>query len=119
MANELKQITSLIFTKGNVTASFGSANQFNRDVAGENVISNTQEIGSTAEAILLGDVSGNGMIGITNISATDVSLLTGSGEVEFGVLKPGDYFEWRRSTEVLKAKTASGTARVSYMAVSA
>lgn len=90
MANELTISESMSFSKGGVTASHSvSGRQVN--VSGTKFTQLIQTIGTSEEALDLGDVGTPGWCMIENLDATNyVSIRRATGEGNFCKLLPGD-----------------------------
>jgi hypothetical protein len=79
MANELSITASMTFAKGPTTARMGRGGVL-ASVTGTKVADLIQEIGTAAEALMLGDISTPGYVLIENLDATNfVSIRAGSG----------------------------------------
>lgn len=79
MANEIQLAASLQVSKNGATASGTYSGTIT--MAGNNLISNVQEIGTSNEAIQLGDVTATGMcVMLKNLDATNyVEIFSDSG----------------------------------------
>ena len=80
MSDELTVRTSLTFEKGGTTVSltFGPTDI---DVSGSNALHNRQNVGTSEEALLLGDVAAGGFLSGVNRDATNyLEIRPGSGE---------------------------------------
>lgn len=89
MANELTISASLKFVKGNTNVSFAKSG-VRLDVTGKNYTSKSQTIGTTEEAISLGDVATPGYILIYNQDTTNfVSVRSGTGAANLIKIPPG------------------------------
>lgn len=79
MANELTLAASLKFVKGSTNVSF-SKSGIQLDVSGKNYTHKTQTVGTSEEALSLGDVTTPGYILVYNKDATNfVSVRSGTG----------------------------------------
>lgn len=79
MANELTLSASLKFVKGSKNRAF-SKSGIQLDVAGKNYTHKSQTIGTSEEALVLGDVATPGYILVYNESTTNfVSIRSGTG----------------------------------------
>lgn len=89
MANELTLAASLKFVKGTTNVSFAKSG-IQLDVSGKNYTHKTQSIGTSEEAVDLGDVATPGYILIYNKDATNyVSVRAGTGEANLVKVPPG------------------------------
>jgi hypothetical protein len=78
MANELSLSALVIsFAKsGSPTLAATTVPTITPDIAGAHWMHNAQEIGTSEEAILLGDIGAGGYVYIRNLSANFISLRT-------------------------------------------
>jgi hypothetical protein len=91
MANEITVSGSMTFQKGNVSASMGKSG-VRADVAGTKYAEFVQEIGTSAEALELGDVGTPGYVMIENLDATNfVSLRPTSSSADMIKILPGEF----------------------------
>lgn len=109
MANEITVSGSLEFSKGSNSAKleFGG---LSIDVSGTNYNEATQTVGTSEEALNLGDVNAAGLLIIQNQDATNyVELRPASGEADLVKLKAGEWaiFRLASSTPYAIANTAS------------
>jgi len=99
MANELTLTAALGYAKGTFTNLTRSFTNVSRDVAGSNPIYNVQAVGTSAEALLVGDVGTAGYILLRNLDATNfVEVRDGAGGADVVKLKPGDIAMFRLAT---------------------
>jgi len=90
MADEATIRVSLSFAKGSTVVSL-SLGPTKFDVAGSNALHNRQKIGTSEEAVLVGDVAAGGYFVAVNRDATNfVELRAGSGLADLARLEPGD-----------------------------
>ena len=90
MANEITVTTKLSFTKGGTTTSLEVSN-LKVDVSGSRFIHNRQEIGTSEEAIDVGDLASVGYMLLVNRDATNfVEVRAGTGVADTIKLKPGE-----------------------------
>lgn len=90
MADEATVRVSLSFEKGTVSESksFGPTTF---DVAGDNPLCNIQDVGTSEEALLIGDITVGGYLYARNLDATNfVEIRPGTGDADLIQLKPGD-----------------------------
>ena len=79
MANELSASVALRFTKGNVDVEFHWLNKL-FTVAGTDYTAKTQTIGTSEEALDIGDCAAGGMICVVNLDPTNyVSIRAATG----------------------------------------
>lgn len=70
------------------------------DVSGAQVMDNVQNIGTSEEAILLGDVAAGGYWFVQNLDATNfVELRSGTGATDFIKLLAGEWAIFRTSAD--------------------
>ena len=91
MADEATVTTSLQFVKGSVSTKLSdSASTF--DVAGTRYIRNVQNVGTSEEALDMGDITDPGWSYFKNIDATNyVEIRAATGDTAFIRLKPGEH----------------------------
>lgn len=88
MAKELSITASMTFAKGSTTARMGRGGVL-ADVAGTKVADLVQEIGTSAEALMLGDISTPGYVLIENLDATNpVNIRAAAGGTNLIVIPP-------------------------------
>jgi hypothetical protein len=110
MANEITVTGSLTFAKGNVATNglTRSGQQFN--VSGTNYTRKTQNIGTSAEVLALGEIGTAGWFLIYNMDATNyVEVLDSTGGNVCLKIKPGEFACGRfgAAAPALKANTAA------------
>ena len=101
MANEINCSVTLSANKSGVSVS--SSGSKSADMSGDQAITNVQVIGTSAEAIVLGDVSTIGYVLFKNLDATnyvEIALDSGVSTQVFAKLLAGDM-------TLIKAKTAT------------
>ena len=84
MANEISTSFSFSCTKGSLTLSRSFSKQITMSASAPNVAGGTQLVGTTHEAIVLGDVATNGCAYFVNLDATNY--------LEIGVLVSGTFY---------------------------
>ena len=91
MSNELTLSISLSFTKGDTALDFDlGPTRF--DVSGSKAMKHRQEIGTSEEAILLGDAGVGGyFVGVNRDSTNFMEIRPGSGEEDLIRMEPGDF----------------------------
>lgn len=110
MASELKITIGANFAKGSLaTFQRTFASDLARDVAGSNTTYGTQLIGTSAEALNLGEIGTAGYLLIKNLDPTNfVKIRNGSSGTDVVKLKPGDPACFRiNGTPYLIADTAA------------
>lgn len=116
MANEITVSANLAFSKNGTRVSFGKTGlQF--DVSGDDYLHQTQVIGTSEEALALGDVT-PGMILIFNTDTTNyVSVRSGTGAANLIKIPAGEFclFRLEASAPYLIANTAS--VRIEYLLI--
>jgi len=117
MANEVKVGVSLTYAKNGKSFSAGKQG-VQIDVSGDDYIADaTQNIGTSEEAVSIGDITTEGILVIQNNDATNfVSLYGANGETAFAKIKPGDPpFIYRiHPDSTLYAKADTGACQISY-----
>lgn len=119
MANELTLAASLKFVKGDRNVPFAKSG-IQLDVAGDDVTFKTQNVGTSEEALDLGDVSTPGYILIYNEDATNyVSVRSGTGAANLVKIRPKAIalFECEASAPFVIANTAA--VRIHYCLIEA
>ena len=116
MANELEITMQLKYAKDDVAVDTGRIS-FKVDVSGGKVLTAVQEIGTSQEAITLGDVSEGGWFAIQNLDAANFVDISGDGatdDVALVRLKAGEAAMFRMSADVGAGKftAAADTAAV-------
>ena len=90
MANEINLTLSLAATKNGTTLQHNLSGVFT--MTGDDMIANTQLVGTSNEAIVLGDVTIGGFVAFKNLDSTNyVELFTDSGNAQpFAKLLAGE-----------------------------
>lgn len=89
MANELQVSVGMRFIKGSTNVQLNFLNQL-FTVSGTDYVEGTQSIGTSEEALNLGDCAAGGYLIIKNTDPTNfVTLRAGTGVVDTIKLKPG------------------------------
>lgn len=109
MANEINVSVSLTASKGG--AAIQSTGSRTADMAGVEMITNVQAVGTAAEAIVVGDIGTPGYCLLKNLDATnyvEIALDSGVTTQVFAKLMPGDValFPAKTATMYAKANTA-------------
>lgn len=95
MADEVTGIATMQFAKGNVSALKRTLS-FSVDVSGDKYVSNVQEIGTSEEALEVGDVATAGWMWGRNLDSTNfIKLRMGSGAADLVKVKAGEPFLFR------------------------
>ncbi len=95
MADELTIRATLSFTKNSTNVEL-SAGPSDFDVTGTNAMKHRQEIGTSEEAVTIGNVAAGGYILVVNRDATNyVTLRPGSGLTDLIRLEAGDFALFR------------------------
>lgn len=113
--------TTLSVTLGSTSDSLSVSN-LAVSVAGSRMIHNRQEIGTSEEALILGDVAAGGFLIIVNRDATNfVELRSGTSATDFVRLKPGEPALFRLSPDATAPYAIADTAacEVEYILVEA
>ena len=114
MASELSISTlSITFTKSG-SASFSAAPAaLSITITGDAWMDNTQTVGTSEEAILLGDVATGGYWFVQNMDATNfVELRSGTGATDFIKLKAGEWAIFRTSGDATAPYAIADTGSV-------
>ena len=109
MANEAQLQVTLQYTKSGIAAILASGS-VSRDVAGTACMRNVQNVGTGAEALLLGDVGTPGLCIIHNLDPTNyVEVLPSVTDPACLKVLPGDWLLVRfgAAAPALKANTAA------------
>lgn len=99
MADELTNRASLTFEKGGttVTLTWGPTDI---DVSGTNALHNRQNVGTSEEALLLGDVAAGGwFFGINRDATNYIEIRAGSGLADLVKIKPGEFAFFRTAAD--------------------
>ena len=122
MANELLLSIAASFSKGGRTAdtrNMGASGVF-IDVSGTDFFHGTQTIGTSPEAIDLGDITTPGYIVIKNRDATNfVEIRDGSGGADVVKLLAGDVQCFRLATSTPFAVADTASCEIEYLLVEA
>lgn len=95
MANEITAKASITFTKSKATVTM-DIGTLQIDVTGSQFIHNVQSVGTSEEAILLGDAGAGGMCFMINRDATNfVSIRQGTGASDLIRLDPLEFAFFR------------------------
>ena len=120
MANELSITAALTY----VNAAFSiptrtfAPGAINRDVAGSALVENVQIVGTSAEALIIGDVVTPGYMICKNLDATNyVTIRNGSTGADLVKLKAGDIAVFRLATATPFAIANTASCKLLYLVV--
>jgi hypothetical protein len=120
MANEIQLSASLSCTKSGATVTGTSSNVITQ--AGTPSIANVQIVGTTTEALLIGDITNIGYVYLKNLDATNfvqVGLNTPVADADsFITLLAGECAVFPTRLEVIYAKANTAPCNVQVVAVS-
>lgn len=112
MANELSLQSGLSYSKGGDTAQVNES--FSISVSGTARISGRQNIGTTEEQLVLGDVSSVGIVWIKNLDATNfITVGTVAGQRGFRI-NAGESFPFRAANNAVFVAANTAAVDVSY-----
>ena len=120
MANEIRQTINLSATKGGATVTMAGNKQI--DMAGANMTQATQSIGTTAETLALGDISGApSCIAIKNLDTVNFIEIGGdSGLTVFKLkIRAGHSALFEPTSGTIYAKADTAAVRVQLVAMEA
>lgn len=120
MANEIAATSRLSFSKGGASASFDKTVRVT--MSGDDYVSATQVIGTSAELVSLGDItSAPAFIAIKNLDATNFVTFGGdSGLTVFSLkLLPGESMLIRPTSATLYALADTAAVRIEILAIEA
>lgn len=119
MANEITIQLGLRFSKGGNSAS-KTPTALLRDMTGADYVELTQTVGTSAEALDLGDITTAGYIWIKNTDATNfVEIRDGSGGADVVKLLAGDEAVFRLATSTPYAIADTASCVVKYLLLEA
>ena len=112
MASELALSgLTVAFTKANVPSVSFTAGSLSVTVTGNQIMDNVQSIGTSEEAILLGDVATGGYWFVQNMDGTNfVELRSGTGATDFIKLLAGEWAIFRTSADASAPYAIADTA---------
>lgn len=101
MANELSISTLTIsFAKSGSPSVSATPAALSITVSGAQIMDNVQNVGTTEEAVLLGDVASGGYWFVQNLDSTNfVELRSGTGATDFIRLNAGEWAIFRTSAD--------------------
>ena len=117
MANEITQTIQFSVSKNGASATLSNTKRIN--MTGGGIVNNTQLIGTTAEAVNLGDISGApSQLVIKNLDATNFVEIGGdSGLTVFKLrIQPGEATVIRPTSGTLYAKADTADVRLQIVA---
>jgi hypothetical protein len=93
MANEITITTTLTYAKNGVTwVSRTDTTTIDQTASGVSFVQVVQNVGTSEEAITLGDISTPGFLRVKNLDATNFVLIRhGTGGSDLVKLKPGEH----------------------------
>lgn len=110
MANELTLKSYLKFTKNGATVTKALAT-LQRDVTGDNCLQHIQTIGTSEEAITLGDITVGGYVYLENLDSTNyIEIRQGTGASDLIRLLAGDFAVFRISPDATAPYAIADTA---------
>lgn len=120
MANELKVTCRLEFSKGDTEHDF-AITKLARTIAGAQAMANRQSIGTSEEAVLVGDVAAGGyFMGVNRDSTNYIELRPGSGLGDLIRLEAGDVCLFRLTDDAtLYAIADTDTCDLEYLIIDA
>lgn len=119
MANEINAACSLTASKGGVTVTASGTKT--ADMAGDQMITNIQAVGTSSEQVVLGDITTLGYLEIKNLDATNYVEI--ASDTAFGAsdilskLLPGDFMLVKSPTATLYAKANTAACNIAVTAV--
>lgn len=117
MANEVTVSTSLQFAKGNVDLTLSDAAK-TFDVTGTRYVRAVQAIGTSEEALDLGDLTDPGWAYFRNLDSSNyVELFAATGNTAFVKLKAGESCCFRMVATAPFAKADTSSVDLEYMIV--
>lgn len=117
MANELVLTATLAFAKGNVDVSLDPGS-LQVTVSGTKYHQGVQEIGTSEEALSIGDVGTAGYVLLINRDATNfVELRPGSGLADLVKVKAGEFALFRLALEGPYAIADTAACEVEYIVI--
>lgn len=116
MANELTLSFSSKLTKGTLSVPQWSVPALLVTVSGDNPVENTQSVGTSAEALVLGDVGTCGYFMAKNLDATNYVEIfpDNAGSAASAKLKAGEVALFRLGTSTPYAKANTASCRLQY-----
>lgn len=119
MANELTLSMSLFFSKGATSISLGVSG-LSLNVSGAKIVQCVQNIGASAEAVSIGDITTPGyMIAVNRDATNSISIRMGSGGADVVKLQPGEWAMFRLASTTPYAIASASTANLEYLIIEA
>ena len=117
MAREITASASLTASKGGASVSASAA--ITNDMAGDQMLTNVQNIGTSAEALVLGDITTIGFLFVKNLDATNYVEVDSVNTLdEFPQkLLPGEFVLLKPQTTTIYAKANTAACNVLVQAV--
>lgn len=117
MANEIAVTVGLTFTKSGVTSTADLATT-NFDMTGTDYIRRTQLVGTSEEALDVGEIGTAGWMYVKNNHATQtVSFRGGSAEADFVKLKAGESAVFRLASDTPYAIASGADTNIEYLII--
>ena len=110
MANEIQFSLLVAALKNGVNVTTGTQQGF-RDMTGSEMLTNVQTVGTSPEAVVVGDVTTPGLWFLRNAGTTGnllISLDNASADL-FSTLNPGEFCLLNRAPATLYAAASAGT----------
>lgn len=117
MANEI--FASVQFAARKNGADISASSSFNLTMTGDDMLNQTQVIGTTAELVSFGDITGApGLVIIKNLDATNYVEIGGDSGLTVFKLKllPGQYHQFQPSSATMYAKANTADVRIQVIA---
>lgn len=115
MANEITVNHTLRYSKNGISLNRSYTKQVTQ--TGNNYVAGVQNIGTSHELIVLGDVATPGITELLNIDSTnyvEIGIVTGGVFYPLTKLMPGEPQQFRFGTTAPYAKANTGTVRLEY-----
>lgn len=120
MSNELKVVTSMSYSKGNVKLGVAENNQY-VDVSGDHSVHRTQEVGFAAhEALDVGEITTVGWGYFRNLDSTnyvEIGIDDGGSFEAVVKLKAGEFCFCRLASNAPYAQADTGAVDLEYMLI--
>jgi hypothetical protein len=111
MAREIQVQLSFRASKGGATIAFQDS--FRQDMDGDNLLNNTQEIGTDWEVVNYGDVGSQGQVVIKNLDLVNfVEIRQGDSGVPFAIILPGKFLMWTPTATDFEARADTIPVRI-------
>lgn len=118
MASELSLTVSATFTKSPLVALTMNPGQLSVTVSGDNYVRNVQSVGTTVEALLLGDVATPGYVLMHNCDTTNyIDVRANNTDVPVVKLKAGEYALFRLAATAPFVKADTGACKLEYFLI--